>query len=82
MAYLIDIRKTGEDERSVQYYFEGDGFDIARGSGLISIDKLSGDVDVLEHSGKDWERLCDKVVGKLSRFWKSGQFPDCTDYAA
>lgn len=82
MAYSIDIRKASENTSTVEYFFEGGGFDIKHGSGLLSIDKTSGEVNVLEHHGADWERLYDKVMMKLARHWQTGEFPDKTAWQA
>jgi hypothetical protein len=82
MAYLIDIRKTAENSTFVEYWFDGGGFDIKHGTGLIRIDKASGEVDVLEHTGDDWERLYDKVMMKIAKHWQTDDFPDKTSWAS
>jgi len=82
MAYSIDIRKTNETTSTVEYSFDGGGFDIQHGSGLLSIDKISGEVNILKHQGTDWERLYDKVIMKLAKHWQASEFPEKTSWQA
>ena len=82
MAYLVYIDRVEETFDFVDYRFKGSGYNIQPGDGMLRINKQTGEIDVLEHSGPDWEKLFEMAMMKLAKHWYSHDFPEHTTFAA
>jgi hypothetical protein len=77
LGYTIFLRRTREARGSVEYTYsateglEGD-------SGVLEIDRQSGEIRVLRHVGGsiDADRLWERAAMKLRRAWRAGELPD------
>lgn len=79
MAFYIKLRKTYEDASVAKYSFESDGENY----GSLAIDKLDGDVTLLEPLfGDDKNTQFIRAWAKLRKEWKEGRFPEETEWAS
>lgn len=78
MAFYILIRKLKENETSALYAF---GEDEDK-TGLIEVDKGSGDVNIVENAGNIHDAVCRRAMWKLQQHWKSGEYPESTCWAS
>jgi hypothetical protein len=78
VAIYIPIRKIREDNESADYSFE-----IASASGSLRIDKATGEWEDLSPAELEISSgLLARVVYKLRKHWKKGEFPDITSWSA
>ncbi|HEY9420626.1 MAG TPA: hypothetical protein VIW92_04365 [Thermoanaerobaculia bacterium] len=79
MAVYIPIRKVEETPTSVDYAFE----DNLGNSGLVRLNKASGDVELLKAlPGTKAEEYLARVIYKLTKHWEKGEIPDATCWAS
>lgn len=78
MALLIEIVKTNETEKEVIYEY----FNEPNNVGLLKIDKTSGDFTVLKGAPQNNQILLERVVLKLVKCWRKGEFPKKTGWAS
>lgn len=79
MAIYIAIRKVSEGSACVDYTFglsEGTG-------GRLRLDKVSGDVSLLEPAPGDSENaFYSRAAYKIRKHWAAGEIPDKTCWAS
>jgi hypothetical protein len=79
MAFYIKLRKTFEDVGIAKYSFETDG----EHHGILAINKLSGEVSLLEPlPGDGREMLFLRAAASIRKEWKDGRFPSATEWAS
>jgi hypothetical protein len=80
MALYIPIRKVDEDSQSARYTFGEPG----TATGLASVDKASGTVEILKGSVGDeaTEHVVARVKHKLHQHWRKGEYPVATCWAS
>ncbi len=79
MAFYVKLSKTFEDASVARYYFGSD--DTA--SGVLLIDKLSGEVTLLKPlDGDDKNLFFNRARAKIRKEWKDGRFPNMTEWAS
>ena len=79
MAFYVKLNKIFEDAIVAKYSY-GRGDDAL---GSLAIDKLSGEVTLLEPLKGDEENLFFNRAGaKIRKEWKEGRFPDLTEWAS
>jgi len=94
MAYLINAKMVAETPDYIDYEIEGSGWDLAPSQATIRIGKSPYKVDpvnnkgedwtveTLSHEGPHWERLIDKMLVRLAKYWYSGDYPKHLQHAA
>lgn len=79
MAFYVRITKTEDSERSAKYQFTSDGTH----TGLLQIDKQSGDIQILEPlPGDEAGALAARAAARLRIEWRRGKLPDMTEWAS
>ncbi len=80
MALYMPIRKVDEDSRAARYSFGRPG----GATGLVSVDKASGAVEVLGDVEGDETTANDvaRVKHKLRQHWQRDEYPETTCWAS
>ena len=78
MAIYIPIRKVSEDETSAKYVYRVSGHE-----GRLMLDKRTGEyAEIQPLPFPDGIEYFARVVYKLRKHWKAGEFPDATSWSA
>lgn len=79
MACYIEITKIKETDKYVQYQFSNS----KDNSGVMNIDKQSGDITIVEEAPNDINGLLsERAARALIRHWRKGDYPDKTCWAS
>lgn len=80
MAYYIPLRKTFEDDTSVEYSFDG----VECGHGTARVNKRTGAVRVRNFSsiGEGAEPINARVRSALRGHWERCEFPETTSWSS
>lgn len=92
MAFLIELIKTGKEDKNFVYYsyqftLPTDEFKTASGkvryktkvvSGILKIDKRNADVHTLELAEGDSGNYAKRASWALMKCWQKGEYPDKT----
>ena len=82
MAYLVSVRKIIEDETSVEYAYQGSGWDCDRGTGRFRIDKVTEEISVFEEESSV-DKIADRGILAVIKQWKqNGVYPDEANWAS
>jgi hypothetical protein len=79
MAFYIKLQKSFEDNNIAKYDF---GATVDE-SGVLEIDKLSGEVRLISpHPNDSNNMFFNRAGAKIRKEWKEGSFPDTTEWAS
>lgn len=79
MAFCIRLNKTGEDDVSARYEFEGD----QGRCGLLGFNKLTGEAFLIEPMPDDASLHCfRRAAVQVTREWSNGVLPEFLEWAS
>jgi hypothetical protein len=79
MAFYIKLRKPCDDANAAKYCFESDYENF----GSLAIDKLSGQVTLLEPlPGDDKTLFFLRAAARIRKEWKDGRLPSEVEWAS
>ena len=82
MAYLVSVRRVFEDEVSVEYAYQGSGWDCIDDIGRFSIDKVTEEISVSEEESSV-NKIADRGILAVIKQWKqNGVYPDEANWAS
>ncbi len=95
MAFYVEVIKMKEDKYFIHYKYQfklpGDQYKSSTGkirfksklvSGILKLDKLKGDVYVIEFAEGDQGNHAKRASWALMKHWLTGEFPEKTTWAS